>query len=114
MVCRFQHSSSTQSEGRFIYYATQILGHHPLPQPNQQPKTTYNNFCWCGMIIGKNTTTPHTTTTPQKNWRMEDNQNFLLNGRLRQLFSNGRRLQHFQMEDDLNVFVNGRQPPKIT
>ena len=40
-----------------------------LPQPNQQPKTTQNNFCWSGIIIGKKTTTPpphhlHTPTTP--------------------------------------------------
>jgi hypothetical protein len=24
-----------------------------LPQPNQKPKTTSNNFCWGGIIIGK-------------------------------------------------------------
>ena len=23
-----------------------------LPQPNQQPKTIQNNFCWGGIIIG--------------------------------------------------------------
>jgi hypothetical protein len=32
-----------------------------LPQPNQQPKTTLNNFCWGGIIIGKKN--HHTTTT---------------------------------------------------
>jgi hypothetical protein len=32
-----------------------------LPQPNQQPKTTLNNFCWGGIIIGKKKNT--TTTT---------------------------------------------------
>ena len=26
-----------------------------LPQPNQQPKTTQNNFCWGGIIFGKKT-----------------------------------------------------------
>jgi hypothetical protein len=29
-----------------------------LPQPSQQPKTTLNNFCWGGIIIGKKKTTP--------------------------------------------------------
>ena len=33
-----------------------------LPQPNQQRKT--KQLGWCGIIIGKKTTTPHHTTTP--------------------------------------------------
>ena len=32
---------------------------YKLPQPNQQHKTTQNNFCWCGIIIGWNKPPPH-------------------------------------------------------
>ena len=35
-----------------------------LPKPNQQPKTTLNNFCWGGNIIVKKKTNHHNTPTP--------------------------------------------------
>ena len=55
--------------------------------------------------------------------KMEDDLNFFKmeddlifrNGRRPQLFSNGRQPEHFvQMQDDLNILVNGRRPLKLT
>ena len=69
-------NSSVQIQiSTFIYFQTVLIlfpAHIPnipifmvlLTQPNQQPKTTYNNFCWGGIIIGKKKPHHHHTTTP--------------------------------------------------
>ena len=41
---------------------------------------------------------------------MEDDFNFLQNGRRPEFIENGRWPQFFLMEDDLNFFINGRRP----
>jgi hypothetical protein len=77
-----------------------------LPQSNQQNKT--KQLGWCGIIIGKkkkpttNTTTPHHHTTPELLHFKPLQDNLGL-----QPYSNSTRRN---MEDDLNIFENGRQP----
>jgi hypothetical protein len=79
-----------------------------LPQSNQQPKTTKNNFCWCGIIIGKKKPPHHTTTTPPQcdynsgSSRQHRKLNFGI-----QSYSNPTRRN---IEDNLNIFENGRRP----
>ena len=51
-------------EGGLLWPWIFVLPHIiQLPQPNQQPKTTENNFCWGGLLSVRK---PHHTTTPHR------------------------------------------------
>jgi hypothetical protein len=63
-----------QENAEQISDPNEALKEEMLPQPNQQPKTT---FCWGGIIIGKKKTPP-----PRPQFlKTEDNLNFFENGR---------------------------------
>ena len=78
-----------------------------MPQPDQQPKTIQNNFCWSGIIIGKKNHTTTTTTTPPCDY-------ILATSRQPRKLIFGKQLYFYptrrNKEDDLNIFENGRRP----
>ena len=97
-----------------------------MPQPNQQTKTTQNYFCWGGIIYYYDTRSHYILSHLQATWEAGFVTLFLvcniILNHLKEIWEKTsiflkikEDLNFFQMEEDLNIvlngiFSNGRQP----